>query len=149
VVLEWEVRARLEAWLVGDETESQVDETIEAAIDRPLFQWEARVEQVQSAERERVLEKCLTVALPVVEAAMPWVQKVVVSYICETLGMPPTPPSSAREPSASSTNEAAPESSESPTPRPVRPSSPTTERGEPAAPESVPSTSSDTRIAVS
>ncbi len=154
VVLEWEVRARLEALLVGDESESQVDETIEAAIDRPLLEWEARVEQVQSAKRERIVDHCLTAALPVVEAAVPWVQKVVVNYLCETLGMPPSPPSSAREASASPTNEAAPESPEGPTPRPVRrrrmyPSSPSTDRGEVAATESAPSTSSETRMAAS
>lgn len=154
VVLEWEIRARLEAWLVGDETESQVDETIEAAITWPLLEWETRIERFQSAERQRVVEKCLTVALPVVEAAVPWVQEVVVKYICDTLGMPPTSPSSAREPSASSTNEAAPESPKDPTPRPVRrcrvyPASSTTDRGEAAAPESASSTSSDTRMAAS
>jgi hypothetical protein len=149
VVLVWEIRARLEAWLVGDETESQMNEILEAAIDRPLLEWETRLEQFQSADRQHVLEKCLTVALPVVEAAMPWVKNIVVNYICTTLGMPPSPPSSAREPSASSTNEAAPESPEAPTPRPVRASSPTTDRGEAAAPESAPSTSSDTRTAAS
>jgi hypothetical protein len=154
VVLEWEIRARLEAWLVGDETESQVNEIIEAAIDRPLLQWEARIEQFQSAERQRVLEKYLTVALPVAEAAVPWAKNIVVNYICTTLGMPPSPPSSAPEASASSTNEAAPEHPEGPTPRPVRrrrvyPSSPTTDRGEAADPESAPSTSSDTRTAAS
>jgi hypothetical protein len=154
VVLEWEIRARLEAWLVGDETESQVNEILEAATDRPLLEWEMRVEQCQSAERQRVLEKCLTVALPVVEVAVPWVQEVVVNYISTTLGMPPSPPSSAREASASSTNEAAPESPEGPTPRPVRrrrvyPSSPSTDRGEVAATESAHSASSDTRTAAS
>ena len=154
VVVEWEVRARLEAWLVGDETESQVDETIAAAIDRPLLEWEARIEQFQSAERQRVLDKCLTVALPIVEAAMPRVKDIVVTYICETLGMPTPPPSSAREASASSTNEAAPDRPDAPTPRPVRrrrvdPASPTTDRGEVAAPGSAPSTSSDTRTAAS
>jgi hypothetical protein len=100
MLLEWEIRARLEAWLVGDETESQVDATIEAAITRPLLEWESRVEQYQSAERQRVLDKCLTVALPIVEAAMPRVKDIVVTYICETLGMPTPPPSPAREASA-------------------------------------------------
>jgi hypothetical protein len=145
VVLEWEVRARLEALLVGDESESQVEETIEAAIDRPLLEWEARVEQVQSAKRERIVDHCLTAALPVVEAAVPWVQKVVVNYLCETLGMPP---SSAREASASSTNEAAPESPAAPTPRPVRrwrvpPASPPMDRHEAPATESAPSASTE------
>lgn len=154
VVLEWEIRARLEALLVGDETESQVDETIEAAITRPLLEWETRVERFQSAERQRVLEKCLTAALPVVEAAMPWVKDVVVKCIYDTLGMPPASPSSAREPSASSTNEAPPDRPEGPTPRRVRrcrvyPASPTMDRDEAAAPESAPTTSSDTRMAAS
>jgi hypothetical protein len=107
VVLEWEIRARLEVLLVGDETESQVDETIEAAIGLPISEWEARVEQSEIAERQRVLEKCLTIALPVVEAAVPWVQEVVVNYIWTMLGRPPSSPSSAHDPSASSMNEAA------------------------------------------
>lgn len=154
VVLEWEVRARLEALLVGDETESQVGETIEAAIDRPLLEWEARVEQFQSAKRERIVDHCLTAALPVVEAAMPWLQNVVVNYLCETLGMPPSAPASGREASASPTTEAAPESPEGPTPSSVRnrrvyPSSPTTDRGEAVVPGSAPSTSSETRTAAS
>jgi hypothetical protein len=155
VVLEWEVRARLEALLVGDETESQVDETIEAAIDRPLLEWEARVEQVQSAQRERVLDHCLTAALPVVEAAMPWVKNVVVNYLCETLGMPPAPPSSAREASASSTNEAPPERPEGPTPRRirrprVRQSSAPMDGKEAIAPgELAPSTSTESRTGTS
>jgi hypothetical protein len=152
--VEWEVRARLEAWLVGDETESQVDETIAAAIDRPLLEWEARIEQFQSAERQRVLDKCLTVALPIVEAAMPRVKDIVVKYICETLGMPTPPTSPARETSASSTNEAAPESPEAPTPRPVRrrrvdPTSPPTDRGEVSATEAAPPASSEKWTATS
>ena len=120
VVLEWEIRGRLEALLVGDETESQVDETIEAGINRPLLEWEGRVEQYQSAERQRVLDKCLTVALPVMEAAAPWVQDVVVKYICDMLGMSPAPPFSARERSTSSTTEAPPDRSEGPTAGQVR-----------------------------
>jgi len=150
----WEVRARLEVLVVGDETESQVDETIEAAISRPLLEWTKHVEQCESAERQRVLDKCLTVALPVMEAAVPWIQDVVVDYICTTLGMPPSPSSSASEADAPSTNGAASESPESPTPRPepqrpVHPSSPPMDCGEAAASESVSSMSSDTRMAVS
>jgi hypothetical protein len=154
-VLEWEVRARLEALLVGDETESQVDETIEAAIDRPLWEWGARVEQVQSAKRERIVDHCLTAALPVVEAAVPWVQKVVVNYLCETLGMPPSPPSFAREASAPPTNEAAPESPDAPTPPPVRrrrayPVSPPMDCKEAiSSSESAPSTSTESRTGTS
>ncbi|MCI0426435.1 MAG: hypothetical protein L0Z46_00285 [Nitrospiraceae bacterium] len=154
VVLEWEIRARLDAWLVGDETESQVNEIFEAAVGRPLLEWERRVEQFQSAERQRILDKCLTVALPAVEAVVPWVQEVVVNYICTTLGMPPSPSPSTREANASPTNEAVPESPEGPTPRPVRrrrvyPSSPTMDCTQAADPEATPSTSSETRTAAS
>jgi len=120
VVLECEVRIRLEALLVGDETETQVDETIEASIDRPLLEWESRVEQFQSAQRQRLLEKCFTAAMPVVVAAAPWVKEVVVKKICETLGMQPPPSSPPNEASAATEHEAAPESSDAPTPRPVR-----------------------------
>lgn len=120
VVLEWEIRARLDAWLVGDEVESQVEEAIEAAITRPLLEWKARMEQFQTAERQRVLEKCLTAAVPVVEGAVPWVQEVVVKYICDMLGMPSAFPSSASEPTASSMNEPSPDRPEGPTPRRVR-----------------------------
>jgi hypothetical protein len=155
VVLEWEIRARLEVLLVGDETKSQVDETIEAAITRPVLEWERRIEQSQSAERQRILEKCFTVALPAVEAAVPWVQEVVVNYICTTLGMPPSPPSTAREASTSSTNEAPPDRPEGPTPRQVRrprvrPSSPPMDCKEAIAPsESAPSTSTESRTGTS
>lgn len=120
VALEWGVRARLEAWLVGDETETEVDETIEASIDRPLLEWEVRMEQIQNAQRQRILEKCLTAAMPVVVAAAPWVKEVVVRKICETLGMQPPPSSPANEASAAAEYEAASDSSDTPTPRPVR-----------------------------
>lgn len=155
VVLEWETRTRLEVLVVGDETESQVDETIEAAISRPLLEWETRVEQYQNAERQRVLDKCLKVALPVVEAAAPWVQDVVVKYIRDMLGMPPGHPSSAHEASTSSMNEAPPDRPESPTPhhvrRPrVRPSPPPTDGKEGTAPEELaPLTSTESRTGTS
>jgi hypothetical protein len=86
-LLEWEVRARLEAWLVGDETEPQVDDIIEASIERPLVDWEGRVEQWRSARRERILNHCLTVALPVAEAALPWVKDAVIKKLCEKFGL--------------------------------------------------------------
>jgi hypothetical protein len=116
VLLEWEVRARLEAMLVGDEMETQIDETIEASIDRPLLEWAARVEQCQSAQRQRILEKCLTAAMP----AVPWVKEVDVKKICETLGMQPPPSSPPNEASAAAEHEAAPDSSDAPKPRSVR-----------------------------
>jgi hypothetical protein len=155
VRLEWEIQARLEVLVVGDETDSQVDETIEAAITRPLLEWETRVEQCQSAERQRVLDKCLTVALPVVEAAVPWVQEVAVKYISDMLGMPTTPSSSAREPSASSTNEATPNRPEGQMPPRVRhprvhPSSAPMDSKEGIAPEELePSTSTESRTGTS
>jgi hypothetical protein len=120
VLLEWEVRARLEALLVGDETETQVDETIESSIDRPLLEWEARVEQYQSAQRQRILDKCFTAAMPVVVAAVPWVKEVVVRKICETLGMQPPPSSPPNEASAATGQAATTDKSDGPTPRPVR-----------------------------
>jgi hypothetical protein len=115
------------------------------------LEWEARVEQVQSAQRERVLDHCLTAALPVVEAAMPWVKNVVESYLCETLGMHTPSPSPSNEASASAEHEAAPDNSDVPTPRPVRrrrvpPAAPTTERGEAPATETAPSTSTEAEL---
>ena len=121
-VLEWEVRARLEAWLVGDETEQQVDDIIEASIERPLVEWEGRVEQFQSAKRERVLNQCLTFALPVVEAAVPWASELVVKTVCEMLGVqpPPQPTAAAAEANVSSEHEPDAEPAERPTPSPIR-----------------------------
>lgn len=80
------------------------------------------MEQYQSAQRQRILDKCFTAAMPVVVAAVPWVKEVVVKKVYETLGMqPPPPPSSPpNEASAEAEHEAAPDSSDAPTPRPVR-----------------------------
>jgi hypothetical protein len=91
-LVEWEARARLEALLVGDETAEQVEEIIEAAIERPLLECEIRVERLRSAKRERILDQCLTLALPVAEAAWPWVKDTVLTKVCETFGLNPTPP---------------------------------------------------------
>ena len=121
-LLEWEARARLEAWLVGDETEQQLDDIIEASIERPLVEWEGRVEQVRSAKRERVLNHCLTLGLPVVEAAVPWASEMVVTTVCEILGVqpPPQPTAPAAEANASSEHKPAAEPAERPTPSPIR-----------------------------
>ena len=122
VLLEREIGARLEAWLVGDETDQQVDEIIEASIERPLLEWEARVEQIQIAKRERVLNHCLTLALPVVEAAVPWATETVIQKVCEILGVqpPPRPTAPDAEARASSEHERAAEHPEGPPPRPIR-----------------------------
>ncbi|MEO7861415.1 MAG: hypothetical protein ABIU05_13425 [Nitrospirales bacterium] len=121
-LLEWEVRARLEAWLVGDETEQRVDEIIEASIERPLLEWEGRVKQIQIANREKVLNQCLTLALPVVEAAVPWASEIVVTTVCEILGVqpPPHPTAPAAEANVPSEHEPAAEPAERPTPSPIR-----------------------------
>ncbi len=89
-LLEWEVRTRLETLLIGDETEQQVEETIEAAIERPLLDWAVRIEQAESAKRERMLDQCLALALPVAEATWPWVKDVVIKKLCERFGVQPT-----------------------------------------------------------
>ncbi len=120
-LLEWEVRARLETLLVGDETEQQANETIEAAIERPLLDWAARIEQIQSAKRERLLNQCLTLALPVAEATWPWVKDALIKQMCAYFGIQPPPQldTQTNEDGTSSETQA-PTSSEEPTPQPVR-----------------------------
>ena len=121
-VLEWEVRARLDAWLVGDETEQQVNETIEAAIERPLLEWSARVEQVQHAKQERLLNQCLALAAPVASAAWPWLKDTLIKHVCEQFGIQPHPQSEAHtnDEGAASETPTSPTHSEEPTPRKVR-----------------------------
>jgi hypothetical protein len=74
VVLEYQVRSRLELLLVGDETDSQVEETIEASIEVPILEWAARLEGLEQAKRGRMLDDCLTLALLVAQAAWPWMK---------------------------------------------------------------------------
>jgi hypothetical protein len=90
-LLEWEVRGRLDALLVGDETEQQVNETIEASIERPLFDWAARIEQVQIARRDRLLNEWLALATPVASAAWPWLKDFLIQHWCERFGIQPSP----------------------------------------------------------
>jgi hypothetical protein len=78
------------------------------------------VEQYQSAQRQRILDKCFTAAMPVVVAAAPWVKEVVVRKICETLGMQPPFSSPPNETRAAAEHEATDDSSDAPTPHPVR-----------------------------
>jgi hypothetical protein len=74
VVLDWQVRSRLEILLVGDETESQVEDTIEASIEPPILKWAARLEEMQQAKQGRMLDECLSLALLVAQAAWPWMK---------------------------------------------------------------------------
>ena len=94
VLLEILVGARLEILLVGDKTEPQADKAIEAAIEGPLLQCEERLEEARLARRERMIDHCLTASLPVLKAALPWMQEVIVKKVCETFGQPPSPPTS-------------------------------------------------------
>jgi hypothetical protein len=120
VLLEWEVRERLNLLLVGDETQRQVHETLDAAIERPLFELIARKKQVEDAQRERLLNKCFTFALPLAEAAWPWVATVVAATVGELCGGHPSADSTAAEPSPSSTSTQEAKTAEAAPPRPVR-----------------------------
>lgn len=121
-LLEWEIRARLDAWLAGDETEPEVNETIEAAIERPLLEWSALVQQVQHAKQERLLNHCLELATPVASAAWPWLKDTLIKQVCETFGMQPhsTPEAHRHDEGAASETATSPTQSEEPTPRKVR-----------------------------
>ncbi len=115
-LLEWEVRARLETLLIGDETEQQVEETIQAAIERPLLDWAVRIEQAESAKRERMLDQCLALAVPIAEATWPWVKDMVTKKLCERFGVPPT---TATTEATTSEPASAPHTAEAP-PRTIR-----------------------------
>jgi hypothetical protein len=116
VMLEWEVGERLNTLLVGDETEQDIEHVIEASLDRPLLQWGQRLEHARVARRERMINHCLTASLPIVNAALPWMQEVIVKKVCETFGVQPSPAASeARE--ATETEESP---SDEPAPCPVR-----------------------------
>src|SRR5262249_32561200 len=80
-LLEWEVRGRLETLLIGHETPIEVNETIEAAIEGPLREWTTRMEQLETAKRERVLDECLALAGPIAEATWPWVKDIVIKHL--------------------------------------------------------------------
>jgi hypothetical protein len=73
-VVEWEVRSRLDILLVGDETESQVEETIEASIEPPILEWAARLEQRKQAKEAQMLDECLALGLLLAHAAWPWMK---------------------------------------------------------------------------
>jgi hypothetical protein len=120
-VLEWEVRARLEVLVVGDETDAQVEETIAAAIERPLLEWAARVEQARNASRERVMTHCLATLAPAFEAAWPWMKEVAFKTLCERFGVPPTPPQTEPTTSDASSASGAPDE---PSSDPIQPKSP-------------------------
>jgi hypothetical protein len=90
-LLEWEVRARLETLLIGQETQGQVNETIEAAIEPPLWEWSTRIEQLEHSKRERFLDECLAVATPIAIATWPWVKDIAIKQLCEKFGIQLSP----------------------------------------------------------
>jgi hypothetical protein len=119
VLLEWEVRARLDALLIGDETEQQVGETLAASIDGPLHELEARGKLIKSAKRERFLNDCLTLAVPVAEATWPWVKDTVITKLCQQFGL--QSPSQSTEPRKNEgVSPEKPTTSDAPAPNPVR-----------------------------
>src|SRR6059058_3515972 len=73
------------------ETAPQVEETIEAAIERPLMEWGRRMKQAQNAEWDRILDKWVAFAVPLAEAAGPWVKAIVLTKVCEIFGLKPAP----------------------------------------------------------
>jgi hypothetical protein len=97
-----------------------VNETLDAAIERPLYEWAARTEQAAHATRERLLNKCLTFAFPLAEATWPWVTTVVAAKVGEMCGGPTSADSAAAEPPPSSTSTQEAETAETAPPRPVR-----------------------------
>ena len=121
-LFEWEVRARLEALLVVQETQEQVHETIEAAIEAPLREWTTRIEHLRSATRERLLGKCLALAAPVVSASWPWVKDALLKKWCAAFGIPPSPEpdTHTNENGPSSETASAPANAEALPARPVR-----------------------------
>lgn len=121
-LFEWEVRERLDILLVGDETERQVEEAIEAAIQGPLLEWDKRLEHARLAKRHRIVNQCVTLAVPLVEAALPWVTATVIKKFREKFGMPPSPQATAAPTQADASSEKpAPSSSQAgTTPHPIR-----------------------------
>jgi hypothetical protein len=121
-LFEWEVRGRLEILLTGDETEGQAKEAIEAAIQGPLFEWEQKLEQARRATRQRVLNQCVTLVVPVVEAALPLVTATVIKKFYETFGRQssPEPTAPTKDADASSEKPSSPTSPATTTPDPVR-----------------------------
>jgi hypothetical protein len=155
-LLEWEVRARLDALLVGDETEQQVTEAIEAAIERPLWEWTTRIEQLQRSNRERFLDECLAVATPIAIATWPWVKDTAIKQLCEKFGIQPSPePDTHTNEERASSDTASAANDEQPIRRTVRrrrvhPSGPTVNPDEMAGPsEPVERTSAEGKRAAS
>ena len=94
-LFEWEVRKRLDILLEGDETEGQAEEAIEAAIQGPLAEWDERLERARLAKRRRVVNQCVPLVVPLVQAALPWVTTTVINKFREKFGVPPASQSTA------------------------------------------------------
>jgi hypothetical protein len=121
-LLEWEVRGRLETLLTGHETQGQADDTIEAAIERPVWEWTTRIEQLQRSEQERFLDECLALATPIAVASWPWMKDTLIQQVCEQFGIQvaPEPGTPMNDERASDETSSAPANAEQPTRRPVR-----------------------------
>jgi hypothetical protein len=120
VLLEWEVRERLDLLVVGDETEHQADETMEAALERPLFELASKKEQLERAQYERILDQCLTYALPLAKATLPWIETLVVARVLEMFGFHPSADSTPTESPTSSSDCQEEKTTETAPPRSVR-----------------------------
>ena len=120
-LFEWEVRGRLETLLGGDETGCQAEEAIKAAIEAPLLEWEKRRDQARLAKRQRIVTQCVTLVLPIVEAAAPFLMAMVISKFREKPGTQPStgPTTPTKETTASSEKPSPPMNSSIPTPDPV------------------------------
>ena len=120
VLLEWEVRDRLDLLIVGNETEHQVDETMEAAIERSLFELVFSKEQAEHAQLERLLNQCLTFALPLAVATLPWIKTVVTAIVLEMLSLHSSADSTPTESPASSSDSQEAKPADPATPHPIR-----------------------------
>jgi hypothetical protein len=120
-LFEWEIRGRLDILLTGDETEGGADKAIEAAIQGPMLEREQKEEQARRATRHRIVNQCVTLVVPVVEAALPLVTATVIKKFYETFGRQPSPGPTAptKDADASPEKSSSPASPGVPTPDPV------------------------------
>ena len=82
-----EIRTRLEATLTGDETAQEAREAIDAMVLPPVLEWTRRLDARREAQRTEQWARVLSLSLPLVEAALPWVEHKVVESVCDWLGL--------------------------------------------------------------
>ena len=82
-----EIRTRLEATLTGDETANEAREAIDAMVLPPVLEWTRRLAAQREAQRTQQWARMLSLSLPVVEAALPWVEHQVVEHVCHWLDL--------------------------------------------------------------